>query len=252
MIDLSETGFIGIITNILFTTSLFIAVKDLVYYIKGKISIFGSVIFFLITILIFTVGLLTDYIRFDSLGIIVIIVYLLTLLVALKFKKTVLLFWLTVLVLIIGLFIAFISYTLKDTENILKVNITKVDGKFVEGCIYYNNIIKEFKVESDMFGFESFQILIKPYINFLFGGRRIIVTSFFTEVFNDSGIEGKTKYYPLGETIINRRELWKKLEAKKIILIGFDGVQRTNVSIYPRVGRYVLKWKDSLYLLKEE
>jgi len=250
MINISEYGLISIITDLIFVTSVFIGVKDIIQYIKNKKSIVSAVIFLSLSLIILTVGLLTDYMRFDSIGILISLIFLSTLFISIKLKKTVLFFWITVFILLISGFIGFISYTLRDYSNLLTLDVIRIKGKTIEGYISYNGIVKEFKTEGDMIGFESFQVVIKQYLRFIFGGKRFVVTAFFTESFSDDGTEGKTRYYPIGQTFINRRDLWNKLEAKKIILIGFEGVQRLNVSVYPKVGRYTLKFNEGLYLIK--
>jgi len=84
----------------------------------------------------------------------------------------------------------------------------------------------------------------------LLGQKRLVVNSVFSESFNEDHSKGEVFYYPVGDSLFDRKKLWVDLEKKRLLLIGVKGVQRISVSVYPEQNAvYDLKMTNQGLLL---
>ncbi len=257
MIDFSEAGLISLLTNFVFIFLIIMTFKEgRAFYKdqKNKKKLVGFIIFFIFLILTLIVGILTSLIATDFISVILSGFFFLTLILGLRFKKTISIFWITLILLGIALFLSLLAYLVNGEEGQVLASVTFVVEK--ENQVQMNLIYKEklttIPVYGSMAGFEAYQVVLKPYMGFLFGKKRLLLTSVFSEKFNEDFSKGEIFYTPLENSFLDKKSLWQTLEKKALLLPGMQGVQRVMVSVYPEIGKlYQLKiTNQGLILIK--
>lgn len=235
MIDLTEISVLGLLTDFLIVFLLFIVVVDAYYYIKKKERFVWLIISFTLLVATLIIALITSILTFNFYALILCLIFLITLAIGLKFKKTVSIFWITLVLLAIGIILSFFYHLVSGEEGKVLATLTleKKNGMSIEATVNYKNTEKKYTLKGEMIGFETFQMFMKPYLNFLLGQKRFIITSVFSELFNEDHSKGEVFYYPVQETLFDRKKLWVDLEKKRTLLLGVKGVQRVSVSIIP-------------------
>jgi hypothetical protein len=191
----------------------------------------------------------------DTFSLILSGIFLLTLMIGLRFKKSISVFWMAVILLSIGFFAGFFSYLVagETGETIAVIGIERKEENLYRVVLKYKDTKKEMTVKGEMLGFEAYQVTMKPFMHFLFGGKRFLLTSVFGEKFHEDYSRGEIQYYPVGDTFFDKRGLWKRLEKRSILFPGVRGVQRVMVSVYPSSPRiYELKITNQGLILVPE
>ncbi len=252
MTDFSETGLLAVLFNFVIIFMGFLAGVDAYHYFKEKKRFISFVIFFTLFMLSLSTALVTSLIAADTYSIILSIIFLISLFIGLRFRKIVTTLWIAFFLLLISAFIAFISYLISGENGkiIAKVRINKLkhlqkNGRKIpeyHGVLYFKGTQKKFSVKGEMIGVEGFQMVLKPYMQILFGKKRLILTSVMGEVFNEDSTAGFTDYKAVGDGIIDKKSLWLQLERKKLLLAGVRSVQRIVVTVFPKVGQlYIVR-----------
>lgn len=186
---------------------------------------------FLLTILI---GYLTNLIATDSISLGFSFAFLLSLFIALKWKKTIFIFWVVIIAFCATFFLVFLNTLIlgEEGKTLAILVIESKNEKEMRGYIEYQNEKKYFVTKGEIIGVEAYQVLLKPWMHYLFGGKRILLTAVFSEEMNEDFTKGTTYYYAIDGSF-NRREFWQNLQKKKILLFGIEGAQRVQVSIMP-------------------
>lgn len=256
VIDLSEIGLIGLLSNFFILTLGLIMVIDLYHFVKKKERKTSLVVFSCLFTVSLIAGFATGFVGLDFYSLMISLFYLISLAIGVKFKKIVSVVWIVIILVFVGFLISFFSYLITGEEGkvIATLKIEKKNQQEVEALLLYKNKEKKISLKADMLGFEAFQMVLKPYMSFFFGKKKFLLTNVFSEVFKEEGLKGETAYTPLTETVFDRRTLWLDFEKKRVLLIGVQGVQRTMVSVYPEdKATYDLKvTNQGLILVKHE
>lgn len=244
MVDFSEYGIVSLISNFVLITLLFMTIIDGYHFFKHKKRFISFLAFGILLVSGSTVAVLTSLIAINQLSIILSVIYTITLIIGIKYKKTITILWVTLILLCIAFFIGFIQYLVLGetgkTIAILKVN--KISKEKMKITVTYRNQVKSYSSKGEMLGFEAFQLTFKPFMHSLFGGKRFLLNSVFTEQFNQDNNQGRTFYHSLGKSFFKKRAIWNRLRRKKLLLFGVKGVQRVMVSVYPSENQtYELK-----------
>ena len=256
MIDFSEIGLIKILADFVIVFTAFMAVSDLYTYIKEQKKGLWAIVFASLFVLSFVVSVITGYIGYDRYSLILSLIFLITLFIGVKLKKTMIIFWAVVFASGITLLLTFYHFLVLGGEGkvLAKIQVEKIEGDLIQGKVFYKDETNLFKIKGQMFGAEAYQTVFKPYFILLSGGKeRYILTSLFGEIFIDDET-GKTYYYPLKDSLISKRDFWRNLEKKNLILPGVEGIQRLQVSVYPKQGKtyYLLSSSQGLILSEVE
>lgn len=252
MTDFSEISVIGILADFLIVFLVFITSVDAYYFFKKRERFVWLIVSFILLIVSLITALVTSVLTYNCYALILCSIFLVTLLIGLKFKKTVSIFWVTLVLLIIGFVLSFFySMVLgEEGKTLMTLKVEKINGLVIDVSVTYKNQEKKYTVKGEMIGFESFQMFMKPYLNFLLGQKRLVVNSVFSESFNEDHSKGEVFYYPVGDSLFDRKKLWVDLEKKRLLLIGVKGVQRIGVSVYPEQNAvYDLKMTNQGLLL---
>lgn len=244
--DFSETGLVSLLTNFVVIFMAVMAFREGRIFLKERKKFASFLVFGILLILTLTAGIITSLLAADALSLILSGFFLVTLVLGLKFKKTVSIFWAVLILLGIALFLSFFSYLVSGEEGkvLARVSFASAGEKSLRMTLIMEQSEDsiEIPLQGDMAGFEAYQMILKPYMGFLFGGKRMLITAVFSEKFNADYTRGELVYTPLEEGFFNKRTLWKSLEKKAVLLPGVKGVQRVMVSVYPEAGKtYELK-----------
>lgn len=239
MIDLSESGLLGILTNLVLVFLLFFSIVDGYHYFKKRTHLLSFILFSVLTVLTAAVAILTSLYALDTYALIISAIFLASLFLSLRFKKSVSIFWVALILVIISFTLSFFSYLISGEigTKLASVHVDSVVKKpepLIQGYITYKDEKRDFTIKGEMLGMEAFQTVLKPFMQFLFGKKRLLLTSLFGEVFEDNFNRGTVFYYPLEVSLFDKRQLWQSLERKKLLIVGVDSVQRVGVSIYPK------------------
>lgn len=239
MIDFSETGIVALFSNFVVILMAFLTAVDGYYFFKERQRFFSFLLFGVLFMVSLTTVLLTSLYALDTLSGILTGIFLVSLLMGLKFKKTVSVVWIAFVLLVIGFFVGFLSYLVSgETGQVIALlKFQKQSKNRYTLTLRYKEKTRNFSVEAEMVGFEAYQVVLKPYMHFLFGGRKFFLANVFSEEFRENYRRGEIVYHPVAGTIFDKKSLWKSLEKKKLLLPGVKGVQRVMVSVFPENGR---------------
>lgn len=254
IMDFSEAGLISLLTNFVLIFLIIMVFKEgkALYkvfkkektFLNDKKKLIGFIVFTALFALTLTAGSLTSLIATDFISGILSGFFFLTLMLGLRFKKTISIFWITLILCGIALFLSLFAHLVNGEEGQILASVTFVVEKDNQAQmnLNYKGKLTTIPVYGSMAGFEAYQVVLKPYMGFLFGKKRLLLTSVFSEKFNEDFSKGETFYTPLENSFLDKKSLWESLRKKALLLPGMQGVQRVMVSVYPEIGKlYQLK-----------